>query len=85
MASVVLLVSVAVYYSVEKIHEHKKAKRALQQQQLGIVEVLSSSTESLDHEQPPVYQKDGMCEEVEQEHTAMRGGKRGLRKFRMHF
>jgi hypothetical protein len=44
MASVVLLVSVAVYYSVEKIHEHKKAKRALQQQQLGIVEVLSSST-----------------------------------------
>jgi hypothetical protein len=85
MASVLLLVSVAVYYSVEKIHEHKKAKRAFQQQQLGVVEVLSSSTESLGDGQPPVYQKDGMCEEAEQEHPALSGGKRGVRKFRMRF
>jgi hypothetical protein len=65
MATLVLAIGVAIYYSAEKVHEHKEKRRsrkALEATQHGPVQELSSidNDEDIhtDSEHSPVYEKD---------------------------
>lgn len=80
MASIALAVSVLTYYSVKKIQEHNEEKRALKEQELGIVEVVSPFDDR--HEEPPVYQKGQLVAPPEkQEHPVLESQKRSIRQF----
>jgi hypothetical protein len=83
MASVVIAIGIAVYYSTEKIREHKEKKRALKTQQAlnrGLVEELSTvddTTGHLNNENLPVYHKESLpAYHMEDQHLAFHTDKR---------
>jgi hypothetical protein len=83
MASVVIAIGVAVYFTAEKVREHKEKKRAIKAQQAtdhGVVEELSIAEDTADHlnnEDLPVYHKEGLpAYHMEDQHPAFRSEKR---------
>jgi hypothetical protein len=82
MASVVIAIGVAVYFTAEKVREHKEKKRAIKAQQAtdhGVVEELSIAEDTADHlnnEDLPVYHKEGLpAYHMEDQHPAFRSEK----------
>jgi len=83
MASVVIAIGIAVYYSTEKIRERKEKKRALKAQETldrGLVEELSTvdgATDHLNNENLPAYHKENLPPyHIEDQHPAFQTDKR---------
>ena len=86
MASVIVAISVAIYISAVKVHDRKEKKRALKAQEVlqrGLVEELSSidnTTGHLDNDHLPVYHKERVPPyHMEDQHPAFHNDKRSAR------
>lgn len=84
MASVVIALSAAVYFTTEKIRERKQKKRELKARQVsehGLVEdvaTIDGAAPSHDDEDLPAYQKEGLpAYALKDQHPARREAKRG--------
>lgn len=79
MASVVIAIGVAVYFTTEKVREHKEKKRALKLQQAsehGPIEEITTG-DLHDDEHLPGYQKEVLPGyHMEDQHPALRNEKR---------
>jgi hypothetical protein len=84
MASVVIAIGIAVYYSTEKIRERKEKKRALKAQEAldrGLVEELSAVDDTTGHlinnEDLPAYHKENLPPyRMQDQHRAFQTDKR---------
>jgi hypothetical protein len=86
MASLVLAIGAAIYYGVEKIHDHKEKKHGLKAQLHGPVVERSISPDhgdaNSDEEHPPAYEKEWHQEcPTADEHPALRSDERRKRRF----
>lgn len=84
MASVVIALSAAVYFTTEKIRERKQKKRELKAQQAsnhGLIEqvaMVEGTAHPPDDEELPAYHQEGLpAYAMKDQHPAHRNGKRG--------
>jgi hypothetical protein len=92
MATLVLAIGVAIYFSAEKLHEHKKKKRALkalEETQHGLIEERTPTDNDIDahfaSERPPVCEKDFLPPyPAADQHPALRVKTGSKRFFRFH-
>jgi hypothetical protein len=86
MASIVLVLGVAIYYGLEKIQDHKEKKRELKTLLHGPVLDRSISYDdenaSLHEDHPPTYEKEWLQPHpVADQHPALSSDKRRKRRF----